>query len=61
MSKAIIYVNPNDVDREKMIQISTGLPVIFEGIGKMSKSKNNGVDIGIRDWWQDDSNLQETR
>ncbi|WP_108124906.1 leucine--tRNA ligase [Saccharospirillum mangrovi] len=47
-----VWVAPGDVeverdDKGKVIggrQISTGLPVKFNGISKMSKSKNNGTD-----------------
>lgn len=49
----IVYVHPSDVDKHYDVagkciggvQKSTGLPVEYGGIGKMSKSKNNGVNI----------------
>ncbi len=47
-----VYVDPKDVQKIYEagkciggVQISTGLPVEYGGIGAMSKSKNNGVPI----------------
>jgi len=48
---ARVWVSPNDVDTEtdekgKVISAKTkdGKPVIYDGMSKMSKSKNNGID-----------------
>jgi leucyl-tRNA synthetase len=46
------YFNPADIDTERDVEghitggrlRSDGQPVIYEGLGTMSKSKNNGVD-----------------